>query len=202
MTIQREFILRYRDEGHVRFQIPAQFCQPDTAQALATALLKLDGVYRVKIYRRQQKLSIRYQESFCGFKTLAERLFNLVAELGQKTLSAEKPKQASRFVAKLEDRVKNSLPSLWFKQKWGDAKETVQAAKILANGLKKNKAIIDNPQRFVTDFFNDVLALYLIKLHWEAITKQWIPRPWKYRYEWLAVSYLLYLLMRSRNPKS
>jgi len=202
MSIQKQFILRHRDDGHVRFHIPAQFCQPETAQALATALLKLDGVYRVKVYRGQQKLSIRYQESFLAFKTLAKQLFDLVAELAKQPVTTEKPKQAINLIDQIKQKVSHSTPSLCFRQKYDDAKETVQAAKILVNGLNKNKAIIDNPQRFITDFFNDILALYLIKLHWEHITKEWIPRPWKYRYEWLAVTYLLYLLMRSRNPKS
>jgi len=202
MSLQKQFILRHRDDGHVRFQIPALFCQPDTAQALTAALLKLDGVYRVKVYRREQKLSIRYQESFLTFGALAKQLFGLVSELAKQKVTVEKPAQGTGLIGKIKDQVSHSSPALWFRQKYDGAKETVQAAKILANGLKQNKAIIDNPQRFVTDFFNDMLALYLIKLHWEPITKQWIPNPWKHRYEWLAVSYLLYLLMRSRNPKS
>lgn len=202
MAIQKQFILRYREEGHVRFQMPARFCEPDTAAALTAALSKLDGVYRVNVYRSARKLSIRYQETRCDFKTLATHLYQRVAELEQKPAASLQPQRLDKVVANVKDRLRQSAPSLWVKQKWDEARETAQAARILANGLKKNKAIIDNPEKFVTDFFNDVLALYLIKLHWEPITKQWIPNPFKYRYEWLAVSYLLYLLMRSRNPKS
>lgn len=199
MALQKQFILRYRDEGHLRFHIPAQFCDTDDAKALTSALLRVDGVYRVKVYRGQQKLSIRYQETVCDFKSLAKQLFNLITKLEQRPASSEKPKPIGGLVAGMKNKINASAPSLWLKQKMEDAKETVRAAKILVNGLKKNKALIDNPERFVTDFFNDVLALYLIKLHWEQITKQWIPNPLKYRYEWLAVSYLLYLLMRSRT---
>ncbi len=202
MASQKQFILRYQDDGHVRFQIPEQFCRPDAAEALTASLLKTDGVYRVTVYCGAGKLSIRYQETVCTFKVLAKRLFDLVAELEQQ----QQPQTLSRqpgngLVAHLKAKAMGVLPTQWFKKKLSEAKETVAAAKILVEGIKKNKAIIDNPQRFVNDFFNDILALYLIKLHWEAIIKQWIPNPWKHRYEWLAVSYLLYLLMRSRNPK-
>lgn len=202
MAIQKHFILRYRDEGHVRFQIPALFCEISTAKALTTALLKIDGIYRVDINRNGKKLSIRYQETLCDFKCLAKQLFDIVAELVKKPAPVPAlAKPTNQLLTKLSEKIKNSTPSLWFKEKLGDAKETVEAAKILTKGLSKNKSLIDNPGKFATDFFNDVLALYLIKLHWEQITKQWIPNPIKYRYEWLAVSYLLYLLMRSRNPK-
>jgi hypothetical protein len=78
----------------------------------------------------------------------------------------------------------------------------VQAAKILTKvGLKKNKALIDDPEKAVIDFLNDVLVLFLIRLHWDRITKEWIPNPFKYRNEWMALFYMLFLLMRSRKPK-
>ena len=33
MSIQKEFVLRYRVNGHVRFQIPARICHVDVAKA-------------------------------------------------------------------------------------------------------------------------------------------------------------------------
>ena len=54
MTIQKQFILRYREEGHLRFEIPAQFCDAATAKTLTSALLAEEGVYRVSVYRAQK----------------------------------------------------------------------------------------------------------------------------------------------------
>ncbi len=53
----------------------------------------------------------------------------------------------------------------------------------------------------VVEFLNDALVLFLIKLHWHMITQHWLRQPWRYRYEWLAALYLIYLLVRSRRPK-
>jgi len=81
MAIQKEFVLRYRVDGHVRFQIPAQICNVDAAKAVTDGISGIDGVYRVNLYRSQQKLSIRFEESVCDFKSLAKQLFNLLADL-------------------------------------------------------------------------------------------------------------------------
>lgn len=208
MAIQKQFVLRYRDEGHLRFEIPAQFCDVATANALSSELLAVEGVYRVQVYRSQKKLSIRYQESVCDFKSLAKQLFQIITELEQK-----KPRNAQALVIsaaksrwhlknKLSDKIKNLRVSKWFGEKYTDGKETLQAAKILTKvGLKKNKTLIQDPEKAVIDFLNDVLVLFLIRLHWDHITKQWIPNPFKYRNEWAAVFYMLFLLMRSRKPK-
>jgi len=45
MTIQKEFVLRHHDDGHVRFQIPAQICDAAVAKVVADSILALDGVY-------------------------------------------------------------------------------------------------------------------------------------------------------------
>jgi hypothetical protein len=207
MAIQKQFVLRYRDEGHLRFEIPAEFCDAATAQAFTTALLTVEGVYRVQVFRRQKKLSIRYQESVCDFKALAKNLFQIVSDLEKKQqheaqLLVKAAQSTRTFKNKLVTKVKKLRVARWFDEKLEEAKETAQAAKILTKvGLKKNKALINDPEKAVIDFFNDVLVLFLIRLHWDHITKEWIPHPLKYRNEWAAVFYMLFLLMRSRKPK-
>ena len=84
MSIQKEFVLRYREDGHVRFQIPTRICNVDVAKAVTDGISGIDGVYRVKLYRSQQKLSIRFNEPVCDFKSLARLLFDLLADLEQK----------------------------------------------------------------------------------------------------------------------
>jgi len=56
MSIQKEFVLRYRVDGHVRFQIPARICNVDVAKAVTDGISGIDGVYRVNLYRSQQKI--------------------------------------------------------------------------------------------------------------------------------------------------
>ena len=206
MSIQKKFIVRHRDEGHVRFEIPDQLCDEVVAETLTAKILELEGVYRVKLFRKQKKLSIKYNEIVCDFKQLATQIFQLLSELDQQgqlvanvvnqVSSKEKPNWD------VKSKIKNWKASRWATEKYSDAKETVQAAKTLTKiGLKTPKSLIKDPEKAVIDFLNDVLVLFLIKLHWTRITQEWIPRPWAFRYQWAAVFYLFYLLVRSRKPK-
>ena len=203
MSIQKEFVLRYRDDGHVRFQIPAQICNVDAAKAVTDCISGIDGVYRVNLYRSQQKLSIRFQESICDFKSLARQLFDLLAELEEKSALQPKPvAKSTLWKEKAKSRLDDFKVTRWAKEKYGDAKETVHAAKVITRlGMKKPKAFITDPEKAIIDFLNDILVLFLIKLHWNEITKNWLIKPLKYRYEWIALFYMFFLLVRSRRKK-
>ncbi len=206
MSIQTEFVLRYRIEGHIRFQIPAQICEAAIAKAIENGVLVIDGVYRVNLYRRQQKLSIRFQESVCDFKSLARQLHQLLADLEKAgAFKQEAVAQTGQFTSwqeKTKARFNGFKATRWAKEKYSDAKETVQAAKIITKlSMKKPKAFVNDPEKAMIDFFNDILVLFLIKLHWTNITQQWLLKPLKYRYEWMALFYMFYLLVRSRRKK-
>ena len=205
MTIQKAFILRYRSEGHIRFQVPSKICQAHLVKALTDGLLAIDGVYRVQLYRSQQKLSIRYQESVCDFPSLAKQLYSLLAELEKNDALEQQEKPKARFNAwreKVKHKFENLKATRWAKEKYTDAKETVQAAKVIGKlGMKKPQAFIADPEKAAIDFFNDILVIFLIKLHWEDITQKWLLKPLKHRYEWMALFYMFFLLVRSRRKK-
>jgi len=206
MSIQKEFVLRYRIDGHIRFQIPARVCDATIAKAITEGVSAIDGVYRVTLYRKQQKLSIRFQESVCDFTSLARQLFQLLADLEKTGAFEQKQIAETGRLAEWKERVKAKLHSFkatrWAKEKYGDAKETVQAAKIITKlGMKKPKSFINDPEKAMIDFFNDILVLFLIKLHWTEITQKWLLKPLKYRYEWMALFYMFFLLVRSRKKK-
>ena len=203
MNIQKKIVIRYRTEGHVRFEIPDQLCDEVIAKLLTTHILDIEGIYRVNLFRKQKKLSIRFQETVCDFSQLARQLFELLAELEQKgLLVAQAVNHVSKEQSPIKTKIKNWKLSRWATKKYGDAKETVLAAKTLTKiGLKKPKLFVQEPEKAMIDFFNDILLLYLIKLHWTRITQEWIPKPWTFKYQWTAVFYLFYLLMRSRRPK-
>jgi len=203
MAIQKEFVLRYRVDGHVRFQIPAQICNVDAAKAVTDGISGIDGVYRVNLYRSQQKLSIRFEESVCDFKSLAKQIFNLLADLEKN--GDLKPKPVAKSVP-WKEKAKSKLDAFkatrWAKEKFGDAKETVQAAKIITKlGMKKPTAFMKDPEKAIIDFLNDILVIFLIRLHWNNITQQWLVKPLKHRYEWMALFYMFFLLVRSRKQK-
>ncbi|TAN67001.1 MAG: hypothetical protein EPN17_12285 [Methylobacter sp.] len=203
MSIQKEFVLRYRVDGHVRFQIPVQICNVDVAKAVTDGISGIDGVYRVNFYRSQQKLSIRFDEAVCDFKSLAKQLFHLLADLEEK--GALKPRPVSKSVLwkeKAKSKLDGFKATRWAKEKFGDAKETVQAAKVITKlGMKTPKAFMKDPEKTIIDFLNDILVIFLIRLHWNNITQHWLISPLKHRYEWMALFYMFFLLVRSRRQK-
>lgn len=202
MSIQKQFILRYRADGHVRFQIPVQICHATIAETITHSLLAIDGVYRVNFYIRQQKLSIRYQETVCDFTSLTQQLYQILNDLQQNTVTQANQNTKSTWRDKAKQKLSGLKATQWAKQKYTDAKETVQAAKVITNlGIKKPKAFIKDPEKAVIDFFNDILVLFLIKLHWEDITQKWLLKPLKHRYEWMALFYMFFLLVRARRKK-
>lgn len=207
MAIQKEFILRYRAPGHVRFQVPARVCETTMRSRLDTELSAIQGIRNVRFYIKQCKLSIRFDENLCAFNVLAKRLFGLLAEVEKDLISGlalpTPSHRASGWRQKIGSKLKNLTAYQWLKSKYTDAKETVQAAKIVTKiGMKHPQAFMRDPESAIINFFNDILVLYLIKTHWKRITQVWIPNPLKYRYEWLVIFYLFFLLMRSRRLKT
>lgn len=204
MAIQKEFVVRYRGEGHVRFQVPPRAARAEVAKLLTDKIAAIAGVSSVDLFRRSGKLSIRYDESVCRFIDLARQLFAELAALEQQGWFAP---QAVADAAKksrlgLKHKFKTSKINRWLDEKIIAAKETAQAAKVIGKLSSQGpKALFKDPEKAVIDFLNDILILYLIKIHWTRITTQWLVKPLVYRYEWMATFYLFFLLVRSRKPK-
>ncbi len=206
MSIQKQCVLRHRAEGHVRFQLPTELCKKEVAENVATKIKAIDGVYRVNFYARQGKVSIRFQETVCDFTQLVNQLFALFSELeksGALIIQTEKkPNVISKFTAKVSEKADKFAVTRWFKTKTIEAKETLNAAKIITKlAIKKPNALIKDPEKAIIDFLNDILVLFLFRLHWDHITKLWLLNPFKFRYEWLATFYMFFLLIRSRKAK-
>jgi hypothetical protein len=194
-TIKRQVLLRYRAAGHARFQLPPALCAAQYAEGLLHGLRASDGVYRVDWQPGQGKLSVRYREADCDFRTVAQALGLGIERVWQDGLAQQQavvvaePSQASQ-------------PVRWLRGKYQELRETLQAMRVLKGRLAQHAG--NTPaqrERFLLEFFNDVLVLYLTKIHWNAITTQWMRYPWRHRYEWLAAFYMVYLLVRWRRSK-
>lgn len=201
MAIQKEFVVRYRVAGHVRFEIPQRATHAQAAQQLTEQLSQLDGVYAAKLFRGSRKLSIHYDESVCSFIDLARQLHRIVGDIEQQ--GGFNPQVlAVTASSALKHKFKQSRVGRWLDDKIVAAKETAQAAKVVGKLASKGpKSLVNDPEKAVIDFLNDILVLYLIKIHWSRITQQWLVKPWLHRYEWAATFYMFFLLVRSRKPK-
>jgi len=165
--------------------------------------MAIDGIYRVKVIAVKKSYQFVIRRRFVILKRWQNFYFILLQALKNKLrYSIPRKKAKAGFNSRIKDKLKQSKVSRWFSRKYEDARETLQAAKIVTKvGLKSQKKFLNDPEKTIIDFLNDILVLYLIRLHWDHITKEWIPKPLKYRNEWMAVFYMIFLLMRSRRPK-
>lgn len=197
MDLARDIILRYRSPGHVRFDVPEALCFPQTAARLVAELRRIEGIYRVDLSPRQRKLSVRFLEHICDFNALGKQLYRLIAAVDGKEQTSRtteaRPLSGGTGVGPL-------TPIRWIRGKWQEARETAMAMRVLARraGVRERAQVLLNEETVIF-VLNDVLALYLIKLHWPLMAQQWIRSPWVHRYEWMASGYLVYLFVRSRR---
>jgi hypothetical protein len=208
MSITSQVVLRYTGEGHLRFDLPQELREPGLAARLVEELEAREGVYRVDLAVKRGKLSIRYLSHVCAFADVVRWLHQIVNSLSSRAAVAAKrtqgvmARQTSRSLVPVQSGTSSGLAS-WLRGKLQEIRETVQALNIvLRRSLNAAMAAAHRRPRWVKEFMNDLLMLYLIKLHWHHIMTEWLPRPWTYRYEWLATIYLIYLSVQARLPRN
>jgi hypothetical protein len=200
-ALSRQIVVRYRDPGHVRFALPAELCSLAAANAIETALRRQDGVYRVTIHADERKLSVFYDEHACDLHSVARRLFAALGELpaGDDTVTMAAARAAPTATIRrasaglnIEARARRALRRVMQEMSRHPQLRGVQerVQPMLESALTE-QAIIN--------FLNDLLAFYLIRVHWDLITQRWLREPLKFRYAWLTIFYLVFLLVRYRK---
>ena len=212
MSISSQIVLRYSGEGHLRFDLPPGLREPDLASVLVEKLGAMEGIYRVDLAVKRGKLSIRYLAHVCGFADVVRRLHQTISSLSAlMTPSARMtPVKQRKVMTRRESQalvpVQTGTASglgPWLRAKILEIRETAQAMSIvMKRSLNAAVAAANQRPRWIKEFMNDLLMLYLIKLHWHHIMTEWLPRPWTYRYEWLATIYLIYLSVQARLPQN
>lgn len=213
-----QILVRSRSTGHVRFEMPPPLCGPVVADALETRLGQTDGIYRVVLYAHSGKLSVRYRDDVCDLRQVAQALAAAVMQVAAEGLllepadpspgslavvQREKPGESQGpdgVVARLQDRLLSWGPLARARARYLDlkAKAEIAADVIRIRSGLPVKVPLDMHEVFI-NFCNDMLVFYLLKAHWTLITQQWLRQPLRYRYAWLSVFYLLYLLVRHRK---
>jgi hypothetical protein len=192
--LSRRIVVRHREAGHLRLELPAEICHAAAAAAIEQGLRRVGGVYRVTVYPADRRLAVRYDAHVCGAADVARGLKALLGELpaAEGTIGArldakmhEAGAQARRAFAALRARLERLRHP-------GAPANSLQAKlqPMLANALT---------EKAITNFLNDIVAFYLIKVHWELISQRWLKDPVKYGNAWLTTFYLVFLLVRYRK---
>ena len=201
-SLARDIVVRHKEAGHLRLDLPAALSGPAARAHLEAALRARAGVYRVSFELGGRRLAIHFDPGQCGFAavggTLRAALDDLPAEPAQPAEPAEEAPAALAEPAQTSDAAADlaALPAGLFRRAayWADRfvggtiRSRIQPA---LNGALTEKASIN--------FLNDVLMFYLIKVHWELITKRWMKDPVRHADAWATAFYLIFLLMRYRK---
>ena len=162
----------HREPGFLRLELPAELCGAAAATAIEQGMLKLSGLQSAAVDRNWQRISLRYDAAACSTPQVARHLF------GQQAAGMLKPvlAKARQLLAPPDNAPADSLHR--------------KLQPVLASALTE-KAIIN--------FFNDMVAFYLIKAHWDLITKRWLKEPLAHSSAWMTTFYLIFLLVRYRK---
>ncbi len=191
--------VRHRLPGHVRFDLPEPLRSAEAAAVLAGGLEVIEGVYRVHVFTGAGKLSIRWFEDVCTLADIARVLAGLVAEAVDLDREPPAPGEEPATPGWL-DCLKEAGPVRAARRRYEDLKAKADVVRQIV-AIKTGKPVPGGVdlQEWIIHFCNDLVAFYLIRSHWDRIIGQWLPRPWAFRYQWMTVFYLTFLLVRYRK---
>lgn len=177
----------HRAAGYLRLRLPAELRRQAVGAALESGLQSLSGIERVTWLTAEGKLAVRFDPRTCTHADVARRVKALLAGLPQ---AATAPEAATASAPPTETGPRNFLARV------EDLRERLIAA---TPGRFRPMVESATTEKAITNFFNDIVAFYLIKVHWELIVNRWIKDPVKYGNAWMTVFYLVYLLVRYRK---
>ena len=202
--LAQQIVVRHRAAGHLRFALPATLCSSAATVQIVAALRAQAGVYRVTLYAGDGKLSVFYDEHVCSVHDVARALFSSLTPMaseaaneGQTDLCPAAPGPGlsptlSGGIQKLEARARRQIDALM---------QALSRVPPLRGLQTRVQPVLESAltEKAITNFLNDLLAFYLIRVHWDLITQRWLREPLKFRNAWLTVFYLVFLLVRYRK---
>ena len=208
-SVSRQILVLHKSAGHVRFALPATLANPGSAAVIEAALLRIPGVRLVRIDIGTGKMGVHYDPIACSLGQLALVLKGSLdtATAAARPATASAPsaagsgaigqqlaqgaKQAEALARRLVQGVQAQLappPA---------AAATASPGKLTPLRRAFNPSLLN--EKAVINFANDIAAFYLIRVHWNLVTQQWLKSPLRHADVWLTVFYLTFLLVRYRK---
>ncbi len=187
--LAQRVIVLHREPGYLRLQLPAELCTPEASAAIEQGMAGMAGISVAAVDRDWQRISIRFEQTVCTTAQVARQLFALLDNLPTPNAAPEPliTEAAGNGLQPLLDKFRAMLtPAV--EAPAGSLQAKIQP--ILASALT---------EKAITNFLNDLVAFYLIKAHWDLITKRWLQQPLAYSNAWMTTFYLVFLLVRYRK---
>jgi hypothetical protein len=180
-----------REEGYLRLRLPPALRNREAGAAIEGGLATLAGVQRVTLLTAEGRLAVRFDPRAASHASVALRIKDTLAALPQPEPVEVTEAPAEATVAPAADLAGDSLVA-----RFDDVR-----GKLIAAAPERFRPLVESAttEKAITNFFNDIVAFYLIRVHWDLIVNRWIKEPAKYGNAWMTVFYLVYLLVRYRK---
>lgn len=183
----------HRETGFLRLELPSELCGEAAATAIEAGLSGQPGLLSAAVDRKIRRISLRYDAALLSTGQVARLLFGLLDGL-----PLDKPAATAEPEAEAASDEAGGL----FEPVLKRAREWLAPAGVPADSLQgKLQPVLASAltEKAIINFFNDLVAFYLVKAHWDLITKRWIKQPLAYSNAWMTIFYLVFLLVRYRK---
>ena len=190
--LAQRIVVLHREPGYLRLELPAEICGEAAVAAIEDGMKTLAGLSSAAVDRGWKRISIRFDAQVCTTAQVARHLFSLLPGLPLDEAPAAEPEAAPSIdlnngFQPLLDKLKAIIIPV---QPAPEGSLQARFQPMVESALT---------EKAITNFFNDIVAFYLIKVHWDLITKRWLQNPVANSNAWLTVFYLVFLLVRYRK---
>ncbi|MBL8426246.1 MAG: hypothetical protein JNM16_02160 [Dechloromonas sp.] len=194
--LAERIVVCHREPGYLRLELPAELCTTDLAADVEDGMKTLTGIASAALDIGWQRISIRYDAARLTTAQVARQLFDVLDALPSEPVTAKAGTAAMASGWELSDGIQPLLDKI--------KTLIIPAAPAPEGSLQARfQPMVESAltEKAITNFFNDIVAFYLIKVHWELITKRWLQNPVANSNAWLTTFYLVFLLVRYRKTK-
>ena len=190
-------VVIHREPGYLRLELPGELCSLDLAADIEAGLKTLAGIGTAAVDTGWKRISIRYDATSLTTAQVARQLFDVIDALPEgDAATQEAPADTTANGGFLDQGIQPVLDKI--------KSAIIPPGEPPADSMRARfQPMVESAltEKAITNFFNDIVAFYLIKVHWELITKRWLQNPLAHSNAWLTTFYLIFLLIRYRKSQ-
>lgn len=183
--LARRIVVLQRGAGFLSLELPHELQRRDVGQHIEQHLAAITGILAAAVDPNGRQLSIRFSAASLSTAQVARAVFSALNDLPP--AEASRPQNTTPGLQPLLDKLKTLL---------------TPATPPVAGSLQARfQPLVESAltEKAIINFFNDIVAFYLIRTHWDLISKRWLQNPIAHSNAWLTVFYLIFLLIRYRK---
>ncbi len=183
--LARRIVVLQRGAGFLSLELPHELQRRDVGQQIEQHLAAIAGILAAAVDPNGRQLSIRFSAASLSTAQVARAVFSALNDLPP--TEASRPQNTTPGLQPLLDKLKTLL---------------TPATPPVAGSLQARfQPLVESAltEKAIINFFNDIVAFYLIRTHWDLISKRWLQNPIAHSNAWLTVFYLIFLLIRYRK---